>query len=223
MAVARSADVVRFFTHRVDQYAMFIRAVLYPQGLRAYFRAAPFLRSHLRVLDAGCGTGAVSFALRDAMLSRGFALGPMHAFDLTPAMLERFKTKLAGSTPEIELRQADVLRLDTLPHEWHEYDLIASASMLEYLPTAKLPGALAGLRSVLCHQGRLVVFMTRRNVLTRPLIGKWWASNLYKRSELGQIFSQAGFKRAAFSSFPIRYGHLAMWGHIVVASNDDGI
>src|SRR5262245_53361841 len=131
MAVAQSDDVVRFFTHRVDQYALFIQALFYRQGLQAYFRAAPFLQSHLRVLDAGCGTGAVSLAFRDAMLSRGFAPGPMHAFDLTPAMLERFKTKLARSASDIELCQADVLRLETLPHEWHGYDVIVSASMLE--------------------------------------------------------------------------------------------
>ena len=92
--------------------------------------------------------------------------------------------------------------------------------MLEYLPTDKLAGALAGLRALLRRHGRLVVFITRRNMLTRPLIGKWWASNLYKRSELEQIFSQAGFKRAIFSSFPLRYVHLAMWGHIVVADDE---
>jgi len=124
MVVAPSADVVRLFTHRVDQYALFMRAVFYPQGLRAYFRAAPFLQPHLRVLDAGCGTGAVSLAFRNAMLSRGFALGPMHGFDLTPAMLERFKTKLAQSTSQIELRQADVLRLETLPHEPIRFDRV---------------------------------------------------------------------------------------------------
>ena len=58
---------VRLFTDRHETYARFIRAVRYPQGLRAFFANDPALRAGLRVLDAGCGTGAVSFALLGAL------------------------------------------------------------------------------------------------------------------------------------------------------------
>jgi ubiquinone/menaquinone biosynthesis C-methylase UbiE len=128
-----SSDVVRLFTDRTDRYERFIRAVLYPEGIRAYFRAASFLRSGLRVLDAGCGTGVVTLGLHEALVRRGFAPGPLHAFDLTPAMLARFRQRLAQGQAVVELAEADVLRLDRLPAGWRDYDLIASASMLEYV------------------------------------------------------------------------------------------
>jgi hypothetical protein len=45
---------------------------------------SPLLRSGIRVLDAGCGTGAVLLALHEAIVARGFVPGPLHGFDLTP-------------------------------------------------------------------------------------------------------------------------------------------
>ena len=49
---------------------------------------SPLLRSDMRVLDAGCGTGAVLLALREALGTRGLVHGPFHGFDITPAMLD---------------------------------------------------------------------------------------------------------------------------------------
>ncbi len=74
-------------------------------------------------------------ALRDALLARGLTPGPMQAFDLIPAMLDRFRARLAGAgVTGVELTQVDVLRLDALPPGWKDYDLVVTASMLEYVP-----------------------------------------------------------------------------------------
>ena len=51
---------------------------------------------------------------------------------------------------------------------WTDYDLIVSASMLEYVPRKRLAEALAALRGRLTDQGRLILFITKRNWLTRP-------------------------------------------------------
>jgi hypothetical protein len=59
--------------------------------------------------------------------------------------------------------------------------------------------------------------MTRRNPLTRLLIGAWWASNLYTQSELLDAFRAAGFSEIAFRQFPAAGRHLAVWGLIVEA------
>ncbi len=69
--------------------------------------------------------------------------------------------------------QADVLELHALPPSWNNYDLIVSASMLEYSPRAQLPTGLRGLRPLLGQGGSFVLFITRRNWLTRPFIGRW--------------------------------------------------
>jgi ubiquinone/menaquinone biosynthesis C-methylase UbiE len=88
-----TSDVVQFFTAQHSVYGRFINWVGYPQGLRSIFEQSPLLRSELRVLDAGCGTGAVTIALPEALARRGFAPGSIDAFDLTPAMLHRFREK----------------------------------------------------------------------------------------------------------------------------------
>jgi ubiquinone/menaquinone biosynthesis C-methylase UbiE len=80
-------DPARLYAERADGYVRFVRSVGYPAGLRAWFRESPLLRTGQRLLDAGCGTGFATLALRDALVRRGLEPGTLHAFDLTPAML----------------------------------------------------------------------------------------------------------------------------------------
>jgi ubiquinone/menaquinone biosynthesis C-methylase UbiE len=211
-------EPTRLFSDRTDNYVRFVRFVRYPEAIRAYFLRSPLLRSGLRVLDAGCGTGVVTLAFREALQQRRLEPGLSQGFDLTPAMLDRFRVTLRKrSIQDVELAQANVLELSQLPSSWRSYDLIISASMLEYLPRTRLSSGLNGLRSLLAPGGNLVVFITRRNAMTRPLIGHWWQSNLYKKGELEHAFLEAGFASFEFGHFPLLYRHFGLWGHIVVA------
>jgi ubiquinone/menaquinone biosynthesis C-methylase UbiE len=213
-----ATDPLKLFSEQSGIYERFIHSMGYPRGLRAHFTRSNLLRPGLRYLDAGCGTGVLSLALRDASLHRGFAPGAINAFDLTPAMLDRFRNTIKKRHIEgVELAQCDVLHLEALPESWNNYELIVSASMMEYLPRTELSEALRGLRARLSHAGTLVLFITRRNVLTRPLIGWWWQSNLYNADELRAAFSDAGFTRTTFSRFPFPYSYLNIWGYIVEA------
>jgi SAM-dependent methyltransferase len=137
-----ASNARRLFSEKHATYARFIAFVHYPQGLRAFFRRSSLLRSGIRVLDAGCGTGAATLAIHDALVQRAATPGRLDAFDLTPAMLDRFRKTLEtlGITL-VEARQANVLEMDTLPTAWTNYDLIVTASMLEYLPRERLSEA----------------------------------------------------------------------------------
>jgi cyclopropane fatty-acyl-phospholipid synthase-like methyltransferase len=133
-------------------------------------------------------------------------------------MLEDFAEVLQTRTIDgVELVKADVLQLDTLPGEWNGFDLIISASMMEYLPRERLVDALVGLRLRLNEEGSLVLFITRENWLMRLLIGRWWNANVYQAAELEEAFRLAGFSKIAFGRFPFPHNHLALWGHIVEA------
>jgi cyclopropane fatty-acyl-phospholipid synthase-like methyltransferase len=142
----------------------------------------------------------------------------MHGFDLTPKMLENFRETLRTEAIEgVNVAQADVLELHTLPDGWNNYDLIVSAAMMEYLPQERLVDALRGLRSRLSEAGSILLFITRQNSLMKPLIGHWWVANLYKAEELEESFRLAGFSTIAFGSFPFPYKHLSLWAHIIEA------
>ena len=190
----------------------------YPQGLRAALRDLEFLRPDMKVLDAGCGGGVVTLALREALASRGFVSEVVHGFDLTPAMLDRFRAVLKErELCGVELRQADVLQLDALPDSWRDYDLIVSSAMLEYLPRDQLAAALRGLERRLKQDGALVFFISRRNPMNRYLIQLWWKAQLYTREELAEVTAEAGFSKVRFRHFPGLHRHLDLWGHFVEA------
>jgi SAM-dependent methyltransferase len=214
--MGNETDAQAIYTARKREYSRFIRAVLYPQGLRAFFRSCD-LRSGLRVLDAGCGTGALTFALLAALGDRGFEPAAVDGFDLTPAMLDDFRARIAERRLErIRLTRANVLELERLPDDWHDYDLVVSSAMLEYLPPNRLAVALAALRERMRPDGRMFVFISRRNPAMKWLIRKWWKAHLYTRRDLSAAFVEAGLA-PAFRPFPFPYTHLNVWGLIVEA------
>ncbi|HEB89195.1 MAG TPA: class I SAM-dependent methyltransferase [Deltaproteobacteria bacterium] len=179
---------------------------------------SPALHPDLRILDAGCGTGVTTFALHAALEARGLSARRIDAFDLTPAMLERFRIRLASAEIEdVHLMQANVLDLETLPEDWKGYDVVITASMLEYIPRSDLARALGGLRRRLREGGTLHLFITRNNFLMRPLIQRWWSANLYTREELRGALEEAGFVEFGFGHFPFPHRHLDLWGHVVRA------
>ena len=203
--LARS-EVQQFFSTRTETYNSFVSAFRYPQGIRALLQASDLLRPGLRALDAGCGFGVVTFAFIEAMASRGLKYESIHAFDLTPAMLSRFQTSLdTCGINDVQLRQADVLALDQLPQSWIEYDLILSASMLEYLPKSDLPLALAELRKRLSPNGRIFIVITKKSLEAKILVEWWWRSESYSREELHQAFAAGGFRDVTFRRFPDKY------------------
>jgi len=205
MSLSRQA-VQKLYTHGIDRYSSFIAAFQSPQGIQALLQRSDLLRPGLRVLDAGCGFGVITFALLEALRQRNFDYKSVDAFDLTPAMLQRFQETLeVRGVTKVRLYQADVLALESLPPSWTNYDLVLSASMLKYLPKPDLPHALLGLRARMAPGGRILVLITRKTPETKALIEWWWHAERYTKNELLWAFKEAGFKDPAFTRFPYRY------------------
>src|SRR5262249_10364735 len=107
MLLSRSA-VQELYTKGIDRYGSFIAAFQSPQGMKALLRRSHLLRGGLRVLDAGCGFGMVTFAFLEALRERNLDYETIHAFDLTPAMLARFQSELdTRGISRVQLQRAD--------------------------------------------------------------------------------------------------------------------
>ncbi len=170
----------------------------------------------MKVLDAGCGSGLATFALVAALRSQGLDCDRIDGFDLTAAMLSRFREKIADSSLErVRVQEADVLALDALPGSWAGYDLIVSTSMLDYVSKHELPQALAGLRPRPAPAGRMLIMITRRAIEAKLLVEWAWHANRYSEDELSAAFAQAGFRRFDFLRFPLRLGWLNRANHLV--------
>jgi SAM-dependent methyltransferase len=215
MSLSRS-EVQELYTKGIDRYKSFIGFFRSAQAIQALLQSSDLLRPGLRVLDAGCGFGMVTFALLHALRQRHFDYRGIDAFDLTPAMVARFQQILKDrAITGVQLRQADVLDLDTLPSSWADYDLILSASMLEYLPKQELPTALNGLRARLAPNGHMLVVITRKVPETKALIEWGWQAERYTSEELRRAFRQAGFQDPVFRRFPRRYFWLNRANYVV--------
>ena len=219
MMPSQAGAVQTLYTERLSAYDAFISFFRSQDAIRALLEHSGLLRPKLRVLDAGVGFGTATFALLDALRAKNMDAQAIDAFDLTPAMLDRFQAELdSRGITVVRHRQANVLELEyQLSPTWRDYDLIVSVSMLEYVPKQSLPHALSALSARLAEDGSLLVVITRKNWITKILIECWWHAARYSRKELREAFATAGFGDLTFIRFPFRYFWQSVSNHVVLA------
>jgi SAM-dependent methyltransferase len=188
-------SVQQLYTKRAAFYdRLFIDFLGWGKELASFFPASDYLHPHTRILDAGCGTGIITRVLYQLAQERGYQGIQFHAFDLTQSMLDVLQQwAIENGAINIELRQADVLALEGLPSHWNDYDLIVSSTMLEYLPGENVRAALTNLAQRLRSNGTLLLFITRRTLLTRWLAEKWWKTRVYDEEEIHLLLRDLGF------------------------------
>jgi SAM-dependent methyltransferase len=81
-------------------------------------------KSFLRVLDMGCGTGAITRGIADLLGSQGVVIGA----DVSPIMLEKARAA-HGLLPNLEFVTADIYNLGFEA----EFDLVVCARVLQWL------------------------------------------------------------------------------------------
>ncbi len=197
------AQAKELYTKRASQYErVFIDFLGWDKQLKAFFEKSSYLHSNMKVLDAGCGTGAITRTLHELAQQKGLGGLQFHAFDFSASMLEIFGQWLKEQgIGGVELVEADVLKLEALPPHWKEYDLIVTSTMLEYLPREQVKDALANLKCLLRADGVLLVLITKRNLITGWLAGRWWKANLYTKNEIQRALEEAGFGQLEFRKF----------------------
>lgn len=196
-------EVQKLYTKKAPLYHhFFIDFLGLGRKLKRFFLKSNYLHSRLKILDAGCGTGIATRILYNIAQEKEYKEITFHAFDITPAMLDIFRRWITDENAKnIILKQADVLDLKNLPLDWKEYDLIVSEGMLEYLPKDKIQQVMNNLKQLLRENGRLLVFITRRNIVTKLIVERWWKANIYEEKEIKQIFQNIGFSEFEFKNF----------------------
>ena len=165
-----------------------------------------------RVLDVGCGTGA----LLDALATR-FPDTALFGADASPEMLSVAAEKLAGRA---HLHTAHAERL---PYADGAFDLVVSVSALHYMPDAH--AALSEMRRVLAPGGRLVVTDWCDDYLACRLCDLYLRLfdhahvRTYGRAACERLLSDAGFGPVSVE----RYRISALWGLMTAqATNPEG-
>lgn len=214
------SQIVHLYTKRIKLYHIFInRLVRYDKALDAFFNKNNPLADDVRVLDAGCGSGTVIKALRKVQLANNIKGVRYFGFDITPEMLKHFKDWLSSAaSANIELAQADVLDLSTLPQDWQAMDLVVSSGMLEYLDAKDLSIALQNIAARVKPQGKIIIFITKETRLNDLLIKKWWLTRTVTKSDVDKCLKTAGFNKITYDKFPKPYRYLNTWGYVIEAT-----
>jgi SAM-dependent methyltransferase len=197
-----------FFSRRAAVYDFaFFKLSPFMPVVRSILEDRRVLTSNMKVLDAGAGTGLVTRVLYSLAREKGLSGIVFHAFDLTQAMLDVFHRWIhaEGAEYAISTRVHDVLHLDTLPQTWSDYDLIVTSTMLEYVPTASLDKAVAGLLGLLKPGGKMIWLLSGRTLPMRFFVGWLWRANLYSKSELDVVLAKAGAANVEYLSLPRPY------------------
>jgi ubiquinone/menaquinone biosynthesis C-methylase UbiE len=168
------------------------------------------VRAHERVLDVGCGTGALLAALAERAPEAGLS-----GIDLSPEMLKVARLRLGERA---ELHQA---RAERLPFADNGFDLVVSTSVLHYLADAS--AALLEMRRVLKPGGRLVITDWCHDYLACRLYGM--ASKLLRRApvriygteECATLIAGAGFARVRVERYKIDW----LWGLMTASAEKE--
>jgi ubiquinone/menaquinone biosynthesis C-methylase UbiE len=205
------------YDRRARAYDFFIALVRHRRAMNSFFAQYP-LADHQKILDAGCGSGALLEALQKAAERKKISLD-LYGFDGSPAMLERPRAR-SMSHPDaqrhaVQLQVADMQHLDRdLPSSWTGFDLIVSSGMLEYIPRQELAAKLADLKRRLTSSranGRMLLFISRATPFNRLIIERLWQANLYNKEELRELTQKAGL-------CVIRLEPFKTWGYLLEAT-----
>jgi ubiquinone/menaquinone biosynthesis C-methylase UbiE len=173
-----------------DPFTRLVGAGAAQRELVAQARLAP----GQRVLDLGCGTGALSLVAKRA--EPGIALV---ALDPDEKALARARRKASTEGVAVQLEQGFG---DSLPFADQSFDRVISSFMFHHLESAEKPAVLRELRRVLRAGGSLhIVDFTSAGhglgALVARLVHRAESLRSNREDELPRLMREAGFREAA--------------------------
>ncbi|MCG8351086.1 MAG: methyltransferase domain-containing protein [Chloroflexales bacterium] len=124
-------------------------------ALRAHTIELAQIRPGEAVLDAGCGTGDLTLALKRRVGPEGHVYG----VDAAPEMIAAARRRILRATTDVDLRVAAV---ESLPFSEAFFDVVVSSLVFHHLPGDAQIEAIAEIRRVLKPTGRLLIVDFRR-------------------------------------------------------------
>jgi ubiquinone/menaquinone biosynthesis C-methylase UbiE len=122
------------------------------------------LRKGEKVLEVGCGTGALSILAKRVTGETGIVQG----MDLAPKMIAKAQSKARASNLEIGFQCASI---DALPYPDEFFDAVISSFMYHHLPVELKPRGLEEIYRVLKKGGRFFLCdFCSPHYLTMPLM-----------------------------------------------------
>jgi len=211
-------DIQELYTLQSALYhLLFFKILRYDQSVRKYLMKTLVLRDHMKILDAGSGSGLITKIVAEKSNRQNIAL-QIHAFDFTKSMLDRLRFWIIkNKNRNITTRIADVRNLRTLPQNWNTYDLVLTSAMLEYLNTKDIIIGLHNIKKLMKKNGKIIIFISKKNIITHYLIKKWWKANTYTQKEISALLRQIGFRKIQFKSYLFPYIYINAGMHIIEA------
>ena len=138
--------------HWANRYDRVVQILALGQAGRLRRKTIEFARvaPGERVLDVGCGTGALTLVAKEHAGSTGQVCG----IDPSPEMIEVAQRKAARTRADVDFR---VGVIEQMPYPEGLFDVVLSSLMMHHLPADLKPRALAEIRRVLKPDGRLVI------------------------------------------------------------------
>lgn len=198
-------EVQKLYERRgVFYHKLFVDFLGLGKRFERFFAQSNYLKSGMKILDAGCGSGALLGALYKVAQAHKLSLNNItyHGFDFSEAMLNQFRIQNRKSgINNIELVKADLLNPEQLPQGWRDYDMIISNGMLEYIPKLEFAQAIKNLKLLLKDEGVLVIFITKSNIFTKFFIEWWWKARTFKAEEINIALQNGGFTKIKINKF----------------------
>ena len=172
------------------------------RSLKRFFQKRNMLMSGMTIIDAGCGSGALTRALWELAQEQHLSNVHFFGFDLTRQMLDQFQSWIdRDRVTNVQLLQADLLNLPPTPYSLPQANIIVTSGMLEYIPRDRFVEALKNLKSLLKPDGRLFIFISRTGWQNNIMVEKLWHANLYSQPELQTSCHSAGLSIISLKSF----------------------